>query len=70
LRRRLLVEGRGFEWLDTSEDVLGFRHGRMSTFVNFGSLPIELPSRNVVLSSSPGVEDRLPPDTAAWLLEP
>jgi alpha-glucosidase len=68
LRNHHLGEGLAFEWLDTPEDVLAFRHGRIVTIVNFGNQPFELPP-GVILSSASGVDGHLPADAGAWVLE-
>jgi alpha-glucosidase len=68
-RRARLVEEVGFELVDRGPNVLAFRRGVSFTCVaNMGDVPVALPGGAVLLSSGPLVDDRLPPDTAVWVV--
>jgi alpha-glucosidase len=55
-------------WLDAGDDVLAFRRGDVVCVVNFWPEPTDLPPHSdVLLTSEPLAEGRLPSDTAAWL---
>ncbi|GGO84578.1 glycosidase [Nocardioides phosphati] len=56
-------------WLDSGRaDVLRFeRPGGWTVVSNFGTEPVDLPAGEVLLSSSPLVDGRLPGETTAWL---
>lgn len=57
-------------WLDTGAEVAAFRRGDLQCWVNTGDRDVALPTdATVILASAPGVDDSLPPDTAAWLRE-
>ncbi|MFJ8826038.1 glycoside hydrolase family 13 protein [Streptomyces sp. NPDC102467] len=59
-------------WLSAPDDpVLAFRRGELVCVVNLGaeSVPLGLPGRPA-LASGPLDGDRLPPDTALWLIDP
>jgi alpha-glucosidase len=57
-----------FEWVHSPSDVIAFSRGdRFTCFVNFGSQPVELPAGNVILSSVPLDDGRLPRDATAWI---
>jgi alpha-glucosidase len=67
-RQHATPAGQVVEILDQSEDVLAFRRGPLTVVLNCGAEPAELPSGEVLLSSSgPLADGLLPPDTAAWL---
>lgn len=69
LRRARLVEAVGFELVDRGPSVLAFRRGDSFTCVtNMGDDHAELPDGEVLLSSGPLHDDRLPPDTTVWLV--
>ena len=61
-----------FAWLPSPDSVLVFSRGRHEAFfcvLNLSDRPVELPvSGTVVLSSGPLDGDRLPPDTAVWVV--
>ncbi len=69
--RRELGDG-PFAWLPGPDRVLVFSRGRDATFacvVNLSEEPVTLPvAGTVVLTSGPLDGDRLPPDTAAWVV--
>ena len=53
------------EWLGDS----AFRRpGGLVCAFNAGAVPTELPAGEVLLTSGPLVDGKLPPDTAAWLV--
>ncbi|MDZ5660756.1 glycoside hydrolase family 13 protein [Nocardioides sp. S-58] len=54
------------EVLDLGADVLAFRRGPLTVVLNCGDAAVELPAGDLLLASGP-VDDKLPPDTAAWL---
>ncbi|NPD03880.1 glycoside hydrolase family 13 protein [Nocardioides sp. zg-1308] len=54
------------EVLDLGADVLAFRRGLLTVVLNCGDAAVELPAGDLLLASGP-VDDKLPPDTAAWL---
>ncbi|MQA81326.1 MAG: alpha-amylase [Streptosporangiales bacterium] len=69
--RREHVHGRNerFDWLDLPRGVLGFDRDGLRCVVNFGSRAVRLPAhREVLLTSGPLADGRLPGNTAAWLL--
>jgi len=67
--RRTLAGDESLAWLDSDPDVLCFTRG--SRFVNVTNLsdrPIDLPEhRELLLSSAPLADGRLPTDATAWL---
>jgi alpha-glucosidase len=72
LRRELPALGAGsgsdVRWLDLADDVLGFaRDPGFVCMVNTGTVPVALPVGDLVLTSCPLDDGRLPPDTAAWI---
>lgn len=68
LRREHFAVDEVFEWLDLGGEVLAFRRGSGTIcVVNFGSEPAVLPDGEVLVSSAPLVEGRLPADAAAWV---
>jgi alpha-glucosidase len=58
--------GDDVELVDLGADVLAFRRGPLTVVLNCGDAAVELPEGEVLLASGP-VDDKLPPDTAAWL---
>jgi alpha-glucosidase len=69
LRRSRLVEEVVFELVDRGPSVLAFRRGDSFTCVtNMGDDDVALPDGDVLLSSGPLHDDRLPPDTTVWLV--
>lgn len=58
-----------FAWDDLDGgEVLAFRRGASTlVVVNFGDDPVELPDAEVLVSSAPLVDGRLPGDAAVWL---
>src|SRR4051794_23069776 len=55
------------EWTVDEDHRLLARRGRFTLAAAMGRTPVSLPPGHVLVSSDP-VTDRLPPDTAAWLL--
>ena len=55
------------ELIDVDDDVLAFRRGPVTVVLNTGSAPVELPAGEVIASSGPLADGRLPADTAVWL---
>jgi len=57
------------DWLDTTDQVLGFRRGdAFACVVNLGDVPVALPPHeSVLVTSRPLDGDLLPTDTAVWL---
>ena len=72
LRRTLPALGAGsgddVTWLDLGDDVVAFsREPGFTCVVNVGTVPVELPTGEVVLSSRPLDGRVLPADAAVWL---
>jgi len=66
---RVEFDGPDLEWLDTSGDSVIFRRpGGLVCALNSGDGPIPLPSGELILSSAPLDDGKLPPDAAAWLV--
>lgn len=67
--RRGLNGDESFAWLDSGPDAICFRRGEgFVSVTNFSSTPLALPEHDEVLLSSTGlVNDRLAPDSTAWL---
>ena len=61
--------GDSLTWLDADEGVLAFRRADgLTCVVNMSAEPVPLPAQGeVLLTSGPVDQARLPPDTAAWL---
>ena len=63
-----------FAWLSGGESVLALGRGRIACVVNLSQRPVDphtvVPrlTGSVVLASGPLDGDRLPPDTAVWML--
>jgi alpha-glucosidase len=55
------------EMLGLGRDVLAFRRGPLTVVLNCGGVPVDLPPGEVVVSSGPLEDGKLPADTAAWL---
>lgn len=57
------------EWLDGPGDgILAFRNGNVTVVANIGEAPVALPSGEVIVASGPLAGDRLPVDTAVWIV--
>jgi alpha-glucosidase len=55
-------------WLEGyGDDVVAFRNGEITVIANTGSVAVELPVGDIVLSSEALSEAALPPDTTVWL---
>ncbi len=65
---RTEFRGGTLTWQHTDDDTLVFRTaGGLVCALNTGSVPVALPSGEVLLASGPLTGDELPPDTAVWL---
>jgi alpha-glucosidase len=68
LRPSLWRDAGDVKWLTVGPDVAAFERGGAQCWVNTGDTGVPLPQvASVVLSSAPGVDALLPPDTAVWL---
>jgi len=69
-RARSEFDGGEIEWLDASRGRLIFRRrgGGLVCALNAGRRPMALPPGELILSSAPLVNDKLPRDAAAWLV--
>ena len=68
LRPELWRDAGDVTWLEVAADVAAFERGGAQCWVNTGETGVLLPGAlSVVLSSAPGVDGTLPPDTAVWL---
>ena len=69
LRRQLRLGIGQLQWLDRErEDVLVFRNGQVVVVANTGPEPLRLPDSEIILASSPLLEElTLPGDTTVWL---
>ena len=69
LRALLWRDAGELTWLAVGTDVAAFQRGGAQCWVNTGDTEAGLPEgMSVVLSSVPGVDRVLPPDTVAWLI--
>jgi len=67
LRSRLFASG-GFSWVESESPVLHFaRPAGVRCLTNFGAEPVAMPPGEVLLSSAPLEDGRLPGDTTVWL---
>jgi alpha-glucosidase len=67
LRGRLFA-GNDFDWVDSEPSVLHFACGDgVRCVTNFDADPASLPAGEVILSSAPLADGRLPSDTTVWL---
>ncbi|MFJ2667140.1 alpha-amylase family glycosyl hydrolase [Nocardia fluminea] len=61
--------GQRIEWYGSPDGCLAFRRpGGLICVLNASEGPIQLPPGEVLLSSAPVADDRLPPNAAAWLV--
>lgn len=68
LRSRVLRDDEYLGWLDLGGDVISFRRGSgVVCVVNFGPRPVDVPGGEVLLTSGPLTDGRLPADTAVWV---
>ncbi|HYJ57094.1 MAG TPA: glycoside hydrolase family 13 protein [Mycobacterium sp.] len=68
LRPSLWRDAGDVKWLNVAPDVAAFERGGAQCWVNTGPTGVTLPAvASVALSSTPGVDRELPPDTAVWL---
>jgi alpha-glucosidase len=67
-RSRAEFSGDDIEWLQASSDSLAFRRGGgLICALNAGADAMPLPPGEIILSSAPLLDGKLPPDAAAWL---
>jgi len=67
--RRDVCKDETFEFDKTPEEVISFkRSGNWLVITNFGAKPIELPSGKVLISSLPIVNNQLPANATAWVI--
>lgn len=61
--------GAAIEWYGAPPECLAFRRvgGRLSCVLNASAEPVALPGGEVLLSSAPLIDGKLPADAAAWL---
>jgi alpha-glucosidase len=69
LRRELNLGGGTLEWVDSGEDVLAFRNGRIQVLTNFGqpSVPLPVGTRPVLSSAALTEDGRVPTDVTVWV---
>ncbi|HYJ54704.1 MAG TPA: glycoside hydrolase family 13 protein [Mycobacterium sp.] len=68
LRPSMWRDAGDVKWLTVAPGVAAFERGGAQCWVNTGDTGVTLPEvASVVLSSAPGVDRELPPDTAVWL---
>jgi alpha-glucosidase len=68
-RARSEFDGTEIDWLTAPSDTLIFRRGGgLVCALNAADRPIALPPGELILTSAPLVDGKLPPDAAAWLL--
>ncbi len=68
-RSRGEFSGDDVEWLQASKDSLAFRRGGgLTCALNAGDEAMTLPAGEIILSSAPLVDGKLPPDATAWLV--
>ena len=71
LRHELLSADDDFSWVDAPPGSLALRRNGFECWLNTSDNPIQLPAGRVVLRSDPGATgDRLPANTAAWVVTP
>lgn len=69
IRKDRAIGAGGLEWLDHGKGIISFRtSGRLTCMVNLGDEPIPIPAGTVLLASGPLPVERIPSDTAVWLL--
>ncbi len=67
-KRRVEFDGDGVEWLDAPGGAVIFRRpGGLVCALNGGESPVPLPPGELMLTSAPLLQGKLPPDSAAWL---
>jgi alpha-glucosidase len=68
LRRQHQVADDEVTWCSDDREILHFqRSNGWQCVVNFGAEPATLPGGQVLLTSAPHDDDRLPTDAAAWI---
>ena len=65
-----LFAGDDLGWVDSEPSVLHLSRGGVQCVTNFGADPASLPAGEVILSSAPLTDERLPGDTTVWLRTP
>ncbi|WP_374230311.1 glycoside hydrolase family 13 protein [Rhodococcus sp. ARC_M12] len=69
--RRRLQGAETLEWIETQDDALHFvRPGGWHIVTNFGTSPVELPGGDVLVSTVPLEDGRLPAEATAWVAGP
>ena len=69
-RARAEFAGNRIDWLRAPRNALIFRRrgGRLVCALNAGRRPLALPDGELILTSAPLVDGRLPPNAAVWLV--
>jgi alpha-glucosidase len=67
LRKRHLVGGDTFEWVDSAPEVLAFDRGEITVVVNLSSDPVRLSGGEILMASTPTGPGQLPADGAVWV---
>ena len=68
-RQRPEFDGADIDWLTAPRDAVIFRRSAgLVCALNAGERPIALPDGEPVLASAPLVDNKLPPNSAAWLV--
>ena len=69
LRRERFADLGPFAWVDSPPRTLAFRRGVLQCWLNTGETPVTLPEGQVVLRSTPDMQDGLlPANSAAWVV--
>ncbi|GAB2935963.1 glycoside hydrolase family 13 protein [Micromonospora polyrhachis] len=70
LRRELALGTGALCWLESPDEVLAFRNGRLRVITNFGDAPIPLPDGAELLHASAPLDTdgHIPTDVTVWLL--
>ena len=66
LRKKLGLGEGSFEWISAT-DLLGYQNGGTLVIHNFGNSAAELPTGELLLSSQPLEDSRLPANASCWL---
>lgn len=66
--RKSRDDGSALEWVTTSTEMVVFRRGGLLCALNTGSSPAAVPGGQLLLSSAPVSDGKLPPNAAAWLV--
>ncbi|GAB3152255.1 glycoside hydrolase family 13 protein [Micromonospora sonneratiae] len=70
LRRELALGAGTLRWLESPDEVLAFRNGRLRVLTNFGDAPVPLPEGAELLHASAPLDTdgSVPTDVTVWLL--